>query len=193
MRVMQNPIYVDAFKAIGMNPTPLPYGEVYSALQLHVVDAAENPVGPYYYQKFYEVAPYFTRTYHQFSYMHLFMSLQTWNKLSPEDQKIIMEGAQAYREAMYLAAKAEEKTIEEKLKAEGVEFIDLSKEDKEKLVSLAKQGLQPYIEELRDYYKEKLGYDIFDALENPEKYGGSLKFEYFKYTPGEWTWLEYEE
>jgi tripartite ATP-independent transporter DctP family solute receptor len=57
IRTMQNPAHVEAFKALGANPTPLAYGELYGALQSGVVDGAEAANTNYYAQKFFEVAP----------------------------------------------------------------------------------------------------------------------------------------
>lgn len=57
IRTMQNPAHVEAFKALGANPTPLAYGELYGALQSGVVDGAEAANTNYHAQKFFEVAP----------------------------------------------------------------------------------------------------------------------------------------
>lgn len=57
IRTMQNPAHVEAFKAMGANPTPLAYGELYGALQSGVVDGAEAANTNYHAQKFFEVAP----------------------------------------------------------------------------------------------------------------------------------------
>ena len=57
IRTMQNPAHVESFKAMGANPTPLAYGELYGALQSGVVDGAEAANTNYHAQKFFEVAP----------------------------------------------------------------------------------------------------------------------------------------
>ena len=58
MRVMTSPILVEAYRAYGANPTPLPYGEVYSGLQLKMIDGQVNPVFAIEEMSFYEVTDY---------------------------------------------------------------------------------------------------------------------------------------
>jgi tripartite ATP-independent transporter DctP family solute receptor len=64
IRVMESPIFIAAFRGVGAQPTPLPYGEVYQALATGVVDAAENDSSGYRNMKFFEPAPVYSLTAH---------------------------------------------------------------------------------------------------------------------------------
>lgn len=64
VRVMNNEVYIGLFNALGAMPTPMAYGEVYTALSTGVIDAAENDTSGYLAMKFYEPAKYFSMTNH---------------------------------------------------------------------------------------------------------------------------------
>lgn len=93
IRTMQVPAHISAFKAFGANPTPMPYGELYGAIQSGVVDGAEAANSNYYAQKFYEVAP----NYAQISWTALVAELMMSEarlKSFPEDvRKAILQAA----------------------------------------------------------------------------------------------------
>jgi tripartite ATP-independent transporter DctP family solute receptor len=64
IRTMEAPVHVAAFRAMGASPTPMPFGELYTAMQTGVVDGEENPPSLFYAMKFYEVQKYFSLTRH---------------------------------------------------------------------------------------------------------------------------------
>jgi TRAP-type C4-dicarboxylate transport system substrate-binding protein len=78
---------------LGASATPMAYGEVYTGLQSGVIDGAENNWPSYYTTSHYEVARYFTLDHHTRTPEVLCASKAVWDKLSPEDQKIIKEAA----------------------------------------------------------------------------------------------------
>jgi len=93
IRVMEDKMQIETFKALGAVPTPLPYGEVYTALQTGVVDAAENHITAYLGMKFDEPAPYYSLTGHMGCPCLLAVSLKTWNALDKEAQDAIQQAA----------------------------------------------------------------------------------------------------
>lgn len=93
IRVQQSQMYVALVRALGASPVPMAYGDVYSALQTHVIDGAENNWPSYYSTNHYQVAKYFTEDDHTRTPEVLLASQITWNKLSPADQQIIMQAA----------------------------------------------------------------------------------------------------
>lgn len=98
MRVPEIPAFVAVWKAIGANPTPMAWGEVYSSLQQDVIDAQENPVPYIYAAHVYEVQSHLAMTAHKFEYVTLSMSNTTYEKLTPEQQKAVEEAAQEVTE-----------------------------------------------------------------------------------------------
>lgn len=93
IRVQQSEMFLDLVKALGASPTPMAYGEVYSALQTGVIDGAENNWPSYYSTNHYQVAKYYTVDQHSRTPEVLVASQVTWNKLSAEDQKIVLQAA----------------------------------------------------------------------------------------------------
>lgn len=124
VRVMQSDVFVDMMTALGANATPMPYGEVYSAIQTGVIDGAENNWPSFESSGHYEVAGYYTLNEHLIVPEVLVMSKVSWDKLSPEDQEILRQAA---RDSMPINRElwaAREKESEEKVRAAGVQIID---------------------------------------------------------------------
>src|SRR5688572_28777558 len=92
-RVIQSDIFVDMVSALGANATPMPYGEVYSAIQTGVIDGAENNFPSYDTAKHAEVAKYYSLDEHTMVPEVFVMSKASWDKLTPEDQAIFKEAA----------------------------------------------------------------------------------------------------
>lgn len=94
IRTMENPVHIQAWKAAGVNPTPMAWGEVYGALQQGVIDGQENPVAIVLQMKIYEVQKYLSLTQHVYSPAMLIMSMKRWTQIPKEDQAIILKAAQ---------------------------------------------------------------------------------------------------
>lgn len=93
IRVPQNKINIDLMKAFGATASPMPYGEVYEALETGEIDGAENNLPSYYHTKAYEVAENYVVNKHQTPPDVLIMSEMTWNKISVADQEIVKQAA----------------------------------------------------------------------------------------------------
>jgi TRAP-type transport system periplasmic protein len=93
LRVIPNPINIDWVKALDANPTPLPFPELYSALEQGAVDGQENPVATIKGAKLYEVQKYMTMTNHQYNPQSVVVSKKFWDTLSPADRKILQDAA----------------------------------------------------------------------------------------------------
>jgi tripartite ATP-independent transporter DctP family solute receptor len=93
LRVIPNPINVAWVKALGANPTPLPFPEVYSALEQKAIDGQENPVSVIATSKFWEVQKFMTMTNHQYNPQSVIFSKKIWDSLSPAERKILDDSA----------------------------------------------------------------------------------------------------
>lgn len=124
VRVMQSDVFVDMMSALGANATPMPYGEVYSALQTGVIDGAENNWPSFESSGHYEVAGYYTLNEHLIVPEALVMSKVSWDKLTPEDQALIRQAAKDSVAINRELWAAREKVSEEKIRAAGVQIID---------------------------------------------------------------------
>jgi TRAP-type transport system periplasmic protein len=93
IRVPEIPIYVSAFSALHANGTPLPWGDVYSAIQTGVVDGVEGPPAAIQTSAIQEVTKYMARTNHIMTDINLLMNLDKFNSLKPEQQQILRDAA----------------------------------------------------------------------------------------------------
>ncbi len=122
IRVPPSPISVDLFRALGAAPATLNISELYTALQTHVVDGQENPLGNIYTQKFFQVQKYCSLTNHMWVGYWILMNGSFWNGLAPADQKIVEDAFNAQALEQREANEKLDGSLEEKLKAEGMEF-----------------------------------------------------------------------
>jgi tripartite ATP-independent transporter DctP family solute receptor len=118
IRVQNDPVQIDAFKALGASPTATAFSEVYSALQTGVIDGAENSPTSVRNMGHFEVSKFYSLTEHMWLPDQLLMNLNTFNKLSADLQKAVMETAkkaeQFQRKAWLEAEEADLKFIESK-------------------------------------------------------------------------------
>lgn len=127
-RVMQSDVFVDMVNALGADAVPMPYGEVYSAIQTGVLDGAENNPPSYESSGHWEVAGYYTLDEHLIVPEILAVSKITWDRLTPEDQELIRQAAidsVVFQREAWDAAEAE--AMEEVIAA-GAEVIEVEKQ-----------------------------------------------------------------
>ena len=95
IRTPENQVIMATMSALGANPQPLAFSELYQALQQKTYDAQENPIPVIYNNKLFEVQDYLSVTNHIYSGMCFAIAESTWNKLTEEQQKIVAEAALA--------------------------------------------------------------------------------------------------
>jgi tripartite ATP-independent transporter DctP family solute receptor len=93
VRVQQSDLFVAMIEALGANPTPMPYGEVYTALKTGIIDAAENNYPSYESSRHFEAAPFYSLTEHSMAPEVLVFSKPIWDRIKPEDQAMIRQAA----------------------------------------------------------------------------------------------------
>ena len=108
IRVVQSPIYIDLFNTLGANAVPMPFPEVYPALEQKVVDGQENPLKSIELSKFNEVQPYLSITRHIYSPLSILISKKTWDRLSKDEQKVILEAATESQDYQRKVARGED-------------------------------------------------------------------------------------
>ncbi|MBV2131678.1 TRAP transporter substrate-binding protein [Pseudomonas sp. MAP12] len=93
VRVIQSPIYLETFKALGANPVPMPFPEVYTGLEQRTVDGQENPFTVILGSKFNEVQKYLSVTNHIYNPQSFVVGQKTWQKLNADEQALIRDAA----------------------------------------------------------------------------------------------------
>src|SRR5512138_858547 len=158
VRTMENQLMIKTFNAMGAAATPLPYGELYSALQQGVVDAGEGPVQSYWAMKHYEVAKYFSYTDTFISPALPMVGLKWFNAQPKDFQRAIEQAAKEtiVKERQMMAE--QEKTATDDLKSKGVIFTPV----KDKLDFI--KAVEPIHKE----YEARLGKAVLDLARNPK-------------------------
>lgn len=130
IRTMENTVHLKAWKALGANPTPMAFGEVFTALQQGTVDGQENPYSLIYIAKFYEVQKYLSSTQHIFTPYVPVINAEFWEDLSEADRAAFMKAAEAAEVHQREAAKEISEASLAKIREAGVEVVDLTGEER---------------------------------------------------------------
>jgi tripartite ATP-independent transporter DctP family solute receptor len=144
LRVIPNPINIDWVKALGANPTPLPFPEVYGALEQKAIDGQENPISVIAANKFWEVQKHMAITNHQYNPQSVIMSKKVWDSLSPADRKIIDEAADEAAKVQRTASRAAVAANLELLKKNGMTVTQFSPAEVAKLREKMKPVIAKY-------------------------------------------------
>lgn len=156
IRSTPNPYHIQAFKLLGMNPSPLAIAELYSALEMGAFDAQEHPINVTLSAKFYEVQKHLTVSNHIYSPLILVMNKAKFDSLPPEYQTVVVESArEAARYQRELNASNAGKWVEE-LKKSGMQVVE-----KVDMAPFQKVVAEP----IAKTFGEKFGPDLLKSIE----------------------------
>ncbi|MFC1725774.1 TRAP transporter substrate-binding protein [candidate division KSB1 bacterium] len=141
VRVMKSQTSIQTIQALGGSSTPISWGELYSALQQGIVDAAENNPPSFFYSRHYELCKYYSIDEHTSPPDVLLISTHTWNKLSEEQKNILQAAVDESVEYQKQLWKETEQQILDELKSSGVE---IHYPDKEKFRQAVKSVYESY-------------------------------------------------
>ena len=156
LRVQESPAYISFVNSLGSTPVPIPFGELYTALEQNVVDGQENPLSQIYYNKIYEVQKYMTLTAHNYDAAIFLMSKPTFDKLPSDIQSIIKKASQEAIKYQRKVALDEEAGLLEKLKE-----TDIQIEENPDLDSFRK-AVEPVYEE----FEKSIGKDLIKKVKS---------------------------
>jgi TRAP-type transport system periplasmic protein len=125
LRVIPNPINVDWVSALGANPVPLPWPEVYGALEQKAVDGQENPVATIKGAKLSEVQKYLALTNHQYNPQSIVVSRKFWDTLSADEKKVLQDAARESIAYQRTQSRASLQAGLEDLKKAGMQVTEL--------------------------------------------------------------------
>ena len=156
IRVPESALYMSMIEAWGARATPMSLGELYLSLQTKVVDAQENPLTTFDAQKFYEVQKYVILTQHIICPNQIYINENVWQKISPEDQRIIQDAVDEAIEWHNEQIIQEEQALIEELEGRGITVIT---PDVEAFRSIT----GPYIEAK---FRDKWGEGTWDMVQS---------------------------
>lgn len=142
IRVIQTPLYIALINALGANATPLPFPELYTAMEQKVVDGATNPVVTMQSNKFYEVQKYYSLTKHMYAPQALLISKKTWDKLNDDERKVLTD---AQKEAMDFSDKGDLVMAEFK---KNIQINEISPQEMTRIKERAKPVIDKFSKEI---------------------------------------------
>ncbi len=153
MRVPNVPLFVDVWKALGANPGPMAFSEVFTSLQNGTIEAQENPLALIRSANFNEVQKFVNLTDHVRSWIYLTISEATWKKMSEADKKAVMEAAsiaQAYERELFNKSLADDRAH---LESKGMTFVEVDgaafqAKAKDAVLANVNAEIKPIVEQL---------------------------------------------
>ncbi|WP_336367836.1 TRAP transporter substrate-binding protein [Marinobacter sp. C2H3] len=153
LRVQPSDLFIASFRAIGANPVPLPWSDVFTAVQQGTVDGLEIPLPVIYANKYPEVTKYLSLTSHTYNALALLMSKQTYDKLSADDQAIVQKAARQAIQRQRETVAANNDEVLQQIKDAGMEVNEVDSVD----------AFRAKVSGVYDEYRSKIGADIVDA------------------------------
>lgn len=158
IRLMENPIHMDTFRAMGALPMPMAFGELFTALQQKTIDAQENPVPIIWTSKFYEVQKYCSLTGHFYAAAPLLVSKKFYDSLPAEHQKILRDAA--------IEARDYERGL---LAQQNKDFIGKLKEKKMEVIEVDKKPFQDAVKSVWTKYEPTIGKELIQKVVDAQK------------------------
>jgi tripartite ATP-independent transporter DctP family solute receptor len=156
IRTMENPVHMATFKVMGADPTPMAFGELFTALQQGTIDGQENPLPIIETSKFYEVQKYLSLTGHFYAPAPLLISKSFYESLSPDVQNAIKEAAVEARDYERKLLDDMNAKLEDELQKKGMK---INKPDKEAFVN----AVQPVYKQFEGDITPELIKQVIDA------------------------------
>ena len=157
IRVIPNPVFLETFKAFKANPVPLPFAELYGALESKAVDGQENPFNTILSSKFYEVQKYLTVTNHVYSPWIVTVSKRWWDGLSQTEQNILLEAAKKARDFERKDTREEAARALAELKDKGMQINEVEPTEVQRMREQAAPAIQKVV--------ETVGQQLFDQVQ----------------------------
>jgi tripartite ATP-independent transporter DctP family solute receptor len=146
IRTMENPLYIDYFRELGANPTPMSFSELFTALQQRTVDAQENPITIIYPSRLYEVQKYVSMTGHVYAVAPMLVGENFFKKLPKEYQDLLIEGGKKYAVRQRQVTEDADAGFIEDMRSKGIEINDLTMDEINVFAERAKPVYEKYVD-----------------------------------------------
>jgi TRAP-type transport system periplasmic protein len=161
IRVIQNPLFIESFTALGANALPMPFPELYTALETKAVDGQENPTATILATKFYEVQKHLAMSRHIYSVWVLLLSKKTWDGFSADEKKAVQDAAREATLFERQTIRAFGESALGELKKNGMQVTELPAAEQAKL----REKLQPVVAKFSKEFGEDTAKEMFSELE----------------------------
>jgi tripartite ATP-independent transporter DctP family solute receptor len=148
IRIIQSPIMVDLFSALGTNAVPLAYTELYTALETGTVDGQENPYANIIAAKFYEVQKFLTNTRHIYNPQIVIVSKKFWDGLNADEQKLFKDAAAEARNYQRKVNRDKDADFLKQIKERGMQVTDLAPAELAKFQAAVKPVVDKYTDQI---------------------------------------------
>ncbi|WP_263770485.1 TRAP transporter substrate-binding protein [Propionivibrio soli] len=148
VRVMQNPVYLDTFKAMGANAIPMPMPELYSALETKAMDAQENPIANIHANKMHEVQKYLSLTNHAYAPYVVLISKALWEKMDSKERDNMRTGCNEARDYQRKLIRTLSADLLQDLKAKGMTVTAVSDAEMARMRERTKPVVDKFIQEI---------------------------------------------
>ena len=156
VRVSTDPVMVGMVEALGGSPTVVSFGELYSALNTGVCDAAEQPIANYKSNAFDEVAPNLILDGHTLGAIQVVITDTAWAKLTPAQQAVIMEAGKEVQKFNQNLSQGEEDKVLEGLRASGCNVVDVTDKKPWQDACSSAPAIQEAIDKAPELYQQIL-------------------------------------
>lgn len=160
IRVIQSPIYIDMFNALGANAVPMPFPELYTAMEQKAVDGQENPFSTILSSKFAEVQKHLTITRHMYNPQAVIVSKKFWDSLNPADQKAVTEAMAEATTFQRSVSRSQADVALDELKKAGMQVTEFSPAEVDKL----RAKVKPVVEKHSDKVGAETVQEVYATL-----------------------------
>lgn len=160
IRVIQSPIYIDMFNALGANAVPMPFPELYTAMEQKAVDGQENPFSTILSSKFAEVQKHLTVTRHMYNPQAVIVSKKFWDSLNAADQKAVSEAMAEATTFQRNVSRTQADVALEDLKKAGMQVTEFSPAELDKL----RAKVKPVVEKHSDKVGAETVQEVYATL-----------------------------
>ena len=168
IRVIQSPIYIDMFNALGANAVPMPFPELYTALEQKAVDGQENPFSTILSSKFAEVQKHLTITRHMYNPQAVIVSKKFWDSLNPADQKIMQDAMAEATAFQRNVSRSQSDVALADLKKAGMQVTEFPPAELDKLRAKVKPVVEKHSEKVGAETVQEV-YATLDKLRSAKK------------------------
>jgi tripartite ATP-independent transporter DctP family solute receptor len=159
IRTILNPLYIDMLNALGANAVPMPFPELYTALESKAVDGQENPYSTAEASKFYEIQKYMSATRHIYNSQMVLVSKKFWDQLSADEKKILEEATIEARDLQRKVAREMSDKSRQALVKHGMQVNDLAPAELARMRDKVKPVIDKYTAQVgeglvKEFYAE---------------------------------------